>query len=430
MIGHLILISAQVQSKAGVPVLEGDHVRRVFAGSGRRRRDSSAASAASGATTSVCAARKAENEKLKQELAALEVRLQEQRALASRAERLQALLDLRAVRPFPTIAAEVIAGNPNPGLMTVTIDRGTADGVQADMAVIAPKGVVGRVVGPVAAHAARVQLIIDRNAAAGAISERARAGGMAVGVDGDPPLADGAGLEPCRHCRGGLVVASGVDGIYPKGFAIGTVEKSGAGPEPAPDHRGPARGRLFRARGSARRAGAGAKRASSTAESPPRRKSGEVRTIGVLIALAGALALQTTLAGLTIAGALRSTWYWWRWSTSRWRSARWPDFSPVRSAVWSRTRWPAGSSASAGFRRRSSGSWSVVLGAQFIVAQPLPRFVMFVGGTFVHELCYQALYALVESRAFRMPWSAALTQAVINGVIGILAFQIVEWAQD
>ena len=31
------------------------------------------------------------------------------------------------------------------------------------MAVIAPGGVVGRVIGPLAAHAARVQLLIDRN---------------------------------------------------------------------------------------------------------------------------------------------------------------------------------------------------------------------------------------------------------------------------
>ena len=44
----------------------------------------------------------------------------------------------------------------------------------------------------------------------------------------------------------------------------------------------------------------------------------------------------------------------------------------------------------------------------------------------MHELCFQALYALVETRAFRMPWSAALTQAVVNGVVGIVAFQIVE----
>ena len=67
-----------------------------------------------------------------------------------------------------------------------------------------------------------------------------------------------------------------------------------------------------------------------------------------------------------------------------------------------------------------------VLGAQFIVSQPLPRFVMFVGATFVHELCFQALYALVESRAFRLHYSATLTQAVVNGVIGIVAFLLVE----
>ena len=90
----------------------------------------------------------------------------------------------------------MIAGNPNPGMRTITIDRGAADGVQADMAVIAPTGIVGRIIGVPAAHAARVQLLIDRNAAAGALIERTRAGGMVVGVDGDPPLTHGAGLEP------------------------------------------------------------------------------------------------------------------------------------------------------------------------------------------------------------------------------------------
>ena len=229
MIGHLILISAQVQSKAGVPVLEG-----VTFGVFSRLQGGAAGffRGIGGVWGNYVGLRgaKAENEKLKQEVAALEVRLQEQRALASRAERLQTLLDLRSSTTVPTIAAEVIAGNPNPGLMTVTVNRGSADGVQADMAVIAPKGVVGRVVGPVAAHAARVQLIIDRTAAVGAISERVRAGGMAVGVDGDPPL----GMELVSNLAdiiaGDLIVASGVDGIYPKGFTIGTVEKSERGP--------------------------------------------------------------------------------------------------------------------------------------------------------------------------------------------------------
>jgi rod shape-determining protein MreD len=67
-----------------------------------------------------------------------------------------------------------------------------------------------------------------------------------------------------------------------------------------------------------------------------------------------------------------------------------------------------------------------VLSAQFIVSQSLPRFVIFVGSTMVHELCFGALYALVESRAFSFSYSAALTQALINGAIGILAFYVVE----
>jgi hypothetical protein len=41
-------------------------------------------------------------------------------------------------------------------------------------------------------------------------------------------------------------------------------------------------------------------------------------------------------------------------------------------------------------------------------------------------MCFRALYALVESRAFTISYSAVLTQAVINGAIGILSFQIVE----
>ena len=124
MIGHLILISAQVQSKAGVPVLEGvtfGVFSRVQGGAAGLFRG------VGGTWGNYFALRgvRAENEALRQQVAELEVRLQEQRALASRAERLQALLGpARRARPLPTLAAEVIAGNPNPGCMTVTINRG------------------------------------------------------------------------------------------------------------------------------------------------------------------------------------------------------------------------------------------------------------------------------------------------------------------
>jgi rod shape-determining protein MreC len=52
------------------------------------------------------------------------------------------------------------------------------------MAVIAPAGVVGRVIMP-SARAAKVQLLIDSNAAAGAMVERTRAQGVAVGTGTD-----------------------------------------------------------------------------------------------------------------------------------------------------------------------------------------------------------------------------------------------------
>jgi rod shape-determining protein MreC len=229
MVGHIILISAQVQSKAGVPVLEGV----TFGVFSRIQRATAAViGGARNAWGNYFALRgvRAENEALRKQLADLEVRLQEQRALAARSVRLQELMDLRTSTSLPTVAAQVIAGNPNPGMLTITIDRGSADGVQKDMAVLAPAGVVGRVVGHVAAHAAQVQLLIDGNAAAGALAERTRAGGMVVGVEGkDPPLrmqlvSNLADVKP-----GDLIVTSGVDGIYPKGFSIGHVEQSERG---------------------------------------------------------------------------------------------------------------------------------------------------------------------------------------------------------
>ncbi len=232
MLGHVILISAQVQSKSGVRVLEAVTFG-IFA-----RVENGASSVISGvrnAWGNYVALRgvRAENEALRKQVAELQVRLQEQRALAGRTVRLQELMDLRSrtAGTLPTVAAEVIAGNPIPGMLTITIDRGSADLVQADMAVIAPSGVVGRVVGAPARHAARVQLLIDRNAAAGALTERTRAGGMVIGRVGDPPLQMDLVSNLADVKTNDVVIASGVDGIYPKGFAIGRVEsvKRGSG---------------------------------------------------------------------------------------------------------------------------------------------------------------------------------------------------------
>ncbi|HLB44246.1 MAG TPA: rod shape-determining protein MreC [Candidatus Limnocylindrales bacterium] len=226
-LAHILLISAQVNSPTGVPILQ----MIVFGAFAEVQRGISAGISGVervwGGYVGLRDAR-SENAVLKRRLEAAEVALQEQRALADRTRNLERLLDLRDRSALRTTAAEIIAAGASPDFRTLTIDRGTRDGVQADMAVIAPSGVVGRIVVP-SARAAKVQLLIDRNAAAGALIERSRAHGVVVGR-GDERLLMEYVAEAADVVVGDLVVASGIEGIYPKGYAIGRVdgvEKSG-----------------------------------------------------------------------------------------------------------------------------------------------------------------------------------------------------------
>ncbi len=221
VLAHVILISTQVNTRTGRSAFDAV----VFGVFGEAQR---LVASLSGGVSSLWARYVAlrgvreENAALRAQLSTIEIRLQEQRALALRAERLQALLDLRQTLGQRTVAAQIIAGDATAYFRTVTIDRGTNDGVATDAAVISPRGVVGRVVGHPAARAARVQLLVDRNAGIGAVIERSRAGGVVVGDEGQmlrmEYVSNLADVRP-----GDLVVSSGLDGIYPKGFVIGEV---------------------------------------------------------------------------------------------------------------------------------------------------------------------------------------------------------------
>ena len=170
-----------------------------------------------------------ENHALQERVEALEVQLQEQRALAQRTRSLQAVLDLRNEAAVPTMSARVIAADATPWFRTLTIDRGSRDGLRRDLAVIAAAGVVGRVVGQPGARAAKIQLLIDRNAAAGAMIERTRARGVVMGSDESSlQMEYVSNLEDVQV--GEVVVTSGIDGIYPTGFVIGHVEVAERGP--------------------------------------------------------------------------------------------------------------------------------------------------------------------------------------------------------
>jgi rod shape-determining protein MreC len=228
-VGQVLLISAQVQSRDGLPIVQVaafDVFARV------QRITGGITDAISGTWTQYFGLRGVarENAALRQQILDLAVELQKQRALSAQTRAVEDVLGLRPHVAVPTVSARVIAGNISPGRLTVAIDRGANDGVGADMAVLGATGVVGRVIGPVAGHAATVQLLVDGNAAAAVVFERSRAGAMLVGGQSDgtllaefvPVLAD---VQP-----GERVTTSGQDGIYPVGFLVGTVESvAGAG---------------------------------------------------------------------------------------------------------------------------------------------------------------------------------------------------------
>ena len=227
MVGHILLISAQVSGRTGVPVLEAmtfgvfAEVQRVVwvAVSGTQRMWNAYVDLRHV---------KVEHDDLRRRFAEQQVQLQAERAVADRTRGLEQLLDLRDRSQVTTSAADIVAAGASPDFRTVTIDKGTRDGLRADMAIIAPAGIVGRVVIP-SFRSAKVQLLIDRNAAAGALIERSRAQGVIVG-GGDDRLRLEYVSEVADVAVGDQVVTSGIDGIFPKGFVIGrveTVEKSG-----------------------------------------------------------------------------------------------------------------------------------------------------------------------------------------------------------
>jgi rod shape-determining protein MreC len=227
ILGHIILISAQVNSRSGVPMLE-QVTFGIF--SEVQRGMSTSFTSVRNVWSGYIGLRhvKRENDDLKRQLAESQVALQAQRALADRARGLEKLLELRDRVTLQTTAAEIIGSSPSQEFRTVTINKGTSDGLRQDMAIISPAGIVGRVVVP-SARSAKVQLLIDRNAAAGAIVERSRAQGVVVGIGEDRLRLENV-PETADIVAGDLVVSSGIEGIYPKGFVIGTiegVEKSG-----------------------------------------------------------------------------------------------------------------------------------------------------------------------------------------------------------
>ena len=79
-----------------------------------------------------------------------------------------------------------------------------------------------------------------------------------------------------------------------------------------------------------------------------------------------------------------------------------------------------------GLAKTVVGFLAGIIGTQFIVAQPLPRFVVFFSATALHAVLFIGLYELLDLRTFGTPYGAVLGQALGNAIVGVVAFQVAE----
>lgn len=170
---------------------------------------------------------RAENTRLKEDVRQLALANSNLMQAQEENSRLRRLLDFSVALPYQTLGARVIGRTPNFLSNTLFLDRGSADGVQADLPVVSDTGVVGRTM-LVTRNNCQVQLLTNADASIGVMVERTRAPGVVRGTEN--LLLDMNYVSNTEEVNvGDTLITSGLDGIYPKGLPIGKIVDSQKG---------------------------------------------------------------------------------------------------------------------------------------------------------------------------------------------------------
>jgi len=162
-----------------------------------------------------------ENEQLRQELQQYKAANIEFREALATNVRLKKLLDLKESLPPPTLTAEIIGKDPSLWFRTLTINRGSTDGVHKGMPVITVEGVVGQVLTS-SPNYSKVLLATDPNSAIDVVTQKTRVQGIVKGMGRDA-FALHYVLKSAVVEKEDIVLTSGLGGVFPKGLMVGTV---------------------------------------------------------------------------------------------------------------------------------------------------------------------------------------------------------------
>ena len=148
---------------------------------------------------------------------------------AKQGQRLQALLNFQQKYIYKTLPAQVIGSSGTDQSRVFYIDKGRDAGLDRDMAVITPDGIVGKI-REVFPHSSQVLAINDQSSGAGVIMESTRIRGILRGnASGQPQIEDV--IRDQRIKPGEKVLTAGGDEIFPRGLPVGAVDKVVNDPE-------------------------------------------------------------------------------------------------------------------------------------------------------------------------------------------------------
>ncbi|MBU6269965.1 MAG: rod shape-determining protein MreC [Betaproteobacteria bacterium] len=143
--------------------------------------------------------------------------------VADENRRMRELLGARERSAIPSVIAEVLSDSRDPFSRRILIDKGLQQGLIAGQPVISAQGVIGQVT-RVLPLSAEVTLLTDRGAAVPVAV--ARTGQRAIAFGGADGLLELRFVAASSDIKpGDGLVTSGLDGIYPAGLPVATVER-------------------------------------------------------------------------------------------------------------------------------------------------------------------------------------------------------------
>lgn len=163
-----------------------------------------------------------------------QLRLQEAGMLedARQGQRLQRLLGFKEQYAGKTVAAQVIGTGGSDRSRILILNKGSNDGLQPDMAVITPDGIVGKL-RDVYPNSSQLLLISDVSSGTGVLLTNVRSRGVLHGSPNGRVRITSL-LPDDRIKPGEPVVTSGGDRVFPRGLSVGTVESVRLDPDHQP----------------------------------------------------------------------------------------------------------------------------------------------------------------------------------------------------